>query len=352
MTGSRIPLVIAILLGALLGSAGVAYASFTGSDSATQSISSRSLSGPVSLVATPWGHAVALVWSDGSGGTGYTVFAAANGSSSSCTGADYSAVGTTSFPVWADVRWAPQGTFECYQVATAYDSWTSIDSNPTDVVQLGVVASSVAIVKGGDSSSRVDTGDKIVVTFNQSIADSSQPAAGGSICTSTSGYIALGSSANGATCSNTHRPPRHLEQPVCRELVVERRRHRVDDHGRLAGCRTDAHGHRHGNVRSHNGKRRAPLRRRRLSRLYVEQRRGQLPARRYGLVLTARAHPARTFRLSRDRSSDRHAGLAPKRASNGSARSSAPRQLSASGMPQVVTASHAPTARQAPPAIA
>jgi hypothetical protein len=203
MTGSRIPLVIAILLGALLGSAGVAYASFTGSDSATQSISSRSLSGPVSLVATPWGHAVALVWSDGSGGTGYTVFAAANGSSSSCTGADYSAVGTTSFPVWADVRWAPQGTFECYQVATAYDSWTSIDSNPTDVVQLGVVASSVAIVKGGDSSSRVDTGDKIVVTFNQSIADSSQPAAGGSICTSTSGYIALGSSANGATCSTS-----------------------------------------------------------------------------------------------------------------------------------------------------
>jgi hypothetical protein len=203
MTGSRIPLVIAILLGALLGSAGVAYASFTGSDSATQSISSRSLSGPVSLVATPWGHAVALVWSGGSGGTGYTVFAAANGSSSSCTGADYSAVGTTSFPVWADVRWAPQGTFECYQVATAYDSWTSIDSNPTDVVQLGVVASSVAIVKGGDSSSRVDTGDKIVVTFNQSIADSSQPAAGGSICTSTSGYIALGSSANGATCSTS-----------------------------------------------------------------------------------------------------------------------------------------------------
>ncbi len=203
MTGSRIPLVIAILLGALLGSAGVAYASFTGSDSATQSISSRSLSGPVSVVGAPWGHAVALVWSGGSGGTGYTVFAAANGSSSSCTGADYSAVGTTSFPVWADLRWAPQGTFECYQVATAYDSWTSIDSNPTDVVQLGVVASSVAIDKGGDSSSRVDTGDKIVVTFNQSIADSSQPAAGGSICTSTSGYIALGSSANGATCSTS-----------------------------------------------------------------------------------------------------------------------------------------------------
>jgi hypothetical protein len=203
MTSSRIPLVVAILLGALLGSAGVAYASFTGSDSATQSISSRSLSGPGSLVATPWGHAVALVWSGGSGGTGYTVFAAANGSSSSCAGANYSAVSTTSFPVWADLRWAPQGTYECYQVATAYGSWTSTDSNPTDVVQLGVVTSSVAIVKGGGSSSRLDTGDKIVVTFNQSVADSSEPSSGESICTSTSGYIALGSSGGGSSCSTS-----------------------------------------------------------------------------------------------------------------------------------------------------
>lgn len=36
--------------------------------------------------------------------------------------------------------------------------------------------------------------------LNQPIADSSEPASGESICTSSSGYIALGSSANGASC--------------------------------------------------------------------------------------------------------------------------------------------------------
>jgi hypothetical protein len=196
----RLPLAIAVAVGVMLGSAGVAFATFTSSATATVSVSSRSLSAPGSLVGGPLGHAVGLVWSGGSGGTTYTVSAANNGASSSCTGVTYTALGTTQLLVYSDPRWAPQGTWECYQVGTSYGSWTSLGA-PTVAVQLGVVASSVAISKGSGSTSKLDTGDRIVVTFNQAIADSSEPSSGDSVCTSTSGFIALGSSGSGSSCS-------------------------------------------------------------------------------------------------------------------------------------------------------
>jgi hypothetical protein len=199
----RLALAAAVVAGGLLGSAGVAFAKFTSSATAIQTVSSRTLSAPGSLLAAPWGHTVALVWSGGSGGSGYTVSAAANGTSSSCAGASFGVLGTTTLGAWVDPRSTPQGTYECYQVSESYGSWTSIDSNPTAAVQIGVVASSVAITKGTGSSGRLDTGDRIVVTFNQSIADSSEPPGGDTICTSTHGTIALGSSGSGTSCSTS-----------------------------------------------------------------------------------------------------------------------------------------------------
>jgi hypothetical protein len=193
---------VAVIAGAVLGSAGVALATFTGSATATMSVSSRSLSAPGSLAGSALGHAVSLVWSAGSGGTTYAVTAVNNGSSSSCAGVTYTALGTTPSLTWSDPRSTPQGTYECYQVSTSYAGWTSLGS-PTVAVQIGVVASTVQITNGTGSSSRLDTGDRIVVTFNQAIAGSSEPSSSDSICTSTSGYVALGSTATGSSCSSS-----------------------------------------------------------------------------------------------------------------------------------------------------
>lgn len=202
MTLRRASLALVAVAGAVLGSAGVAFATFTGAASVSQTVSSRSLSAPGSLAGGAVGHGVALTWSGGSGGTAYTVSAASSGTSSACAGATYTPLGTTSLLTWADPRWAPQGTYECYRVATTYGTWTSLNP-PAVAVQVGVVAASVSTANGTGSSSRLDTGDRIVVTFNQPIAVSSQPSPGDSVCTSTSGYVALGSTGTGASCSST-----------------------------------------------------------------------------------------------------------------------------------------------------
>jgi hypothetical protein len=202
MRPHRLPLAIAVVVGAVLGSAGVALATFTTSTTVSESVSSRSLSAPGSLTGAPAGRSVGLVWSAGSGGSAYTVSAANTGTSSSCTGASYTSLGTTASLVWTDSRWAPQGTYECYQVSTSYGSWTSPGS-PTVAVQLGVVAAGVAFSNGTGSSSKLDAGDRIVVTFNQAIANASQPSPSDSVCSSTGGYVALGSTGSGASCSSS-----------------------------------------------------------------------------------------------------------------------------------------------------
>jgi hypothetical protein len=199
----RLPLVLGLIAGATLGSAGVAQATFKSAPTASESFSTRSLIAPTGLTAAPSGHNVVLGWTAGSGGSGYAVSGVANGTSSSCTSATFSALSTTATTAYTDSgRSTPQGTYYCYKVATTYGTWSSQASNPTAAAQLGVVASSVAITNGG-TSGRIDSGDRIVVTFNQPITTTTGPPAGDNICTSTTGSIALGSTGTGTTCTLT-----------------------------------------------------------------------------------------------------------------------------------------------------
>ena len=119
MTLRRLPVTLAALLGACLGSgtaATLALASFTSSAPASQTLSSRSLTAPGSLTATPTGHDVALSWTSGANGTGYSVLAAANGTNSNCSSVTYTSLTTTTGLTYADTsRYQPQGTYECYQ---------------------------------------------------------------------------------------------------------------------------------------------------------------------------------------------------------------------------------------------
>ena len=142
-----------------------------------------------------------LSWTAGTNGNGYAIAAAANGASSNCTAASFSALTTTAGTSITDTgRFTPQGTFECYRVTTTFGTWSSQAGNPTVAVRLGVVAQAIAVANGG-TAGRLDQGDTIVITFNQAITTASGPVAANNVCTNTGGTVMLGVTGTGASCS-------------------------------------------------------------------------------------------------------------------------------------------------------
>jgi hypothetical protein len=196
----RATTVIAAFAVLLAGSA-TAFAAFSKTTAAAQSVSSRNLGAASALTGAASGHNVNLSWTAGTNGSGYAVAAAANGTSTSCTAASFAALTTTAGTSVTDTgRFSPQGTIECYRVTTTYGTWSSQTGNPTVAVRLGVVAQSIAIANGG-TAGRLDAGDTITITFNQTITTASGPVAGDNVCTSTGGTIMLGVTGTGGTCS-------------------------------------------------------------------------------------------------------------------------------------------------------
>ncbi len=203
-----LPLVALALLAAIASSAAVAtvaYASFTGTGTVTGgAISSRNLVPPGSLTAAPSGHDVAVSWTAGSNGNGYKLLAVANGTSSNCSAASFATLTTTVSLTYTDTgRYTPQGTYECYQVQTTYNTWNSVSGNPIAAAQLGFVAAGVAITNGGGAG-KLDTGDTIVVTYNQAVNTATGPSGTDNVCTDTgTNTIVLGTTGAGTTCATS-----------------------------------------------------------------------------------------------------------------------------------------------------
>jgi hypothetical protein len=155
---------------------------------------------PSGLTATTSGHNVNLSWSAGTNGNGYAIRGVANGTSSNCSSVTYGSVGTSSGTSYTDSgRYTPQGTWFCYQVATSYASWTSVNSNPGAAAQIGVVATSVVAGNGG-TSGRLDSGDTITVTFNQAITTGSGPSGTDTVCSVNGATIMVGSNTTSGAC--------------------------------------------------------------------------------------------------------------------------------------------------------
>lgn len=180
-------------------------------------ITSTALGAPSGLNVSYAGHDASLSWSAGTNGNGYQVLGAANGTSSDCSGASWAQIGTTGGTLsYNDAnRYAPQGTYYCYQVKTSYgSSWTSIDSNPITSTRIGVVATAVSLVNDGNhagcsgsgaqvygQAGLLDCGDQIAVTFNQPIDTATGPQAGNTVCVSQSANaVFLGTSTASGPC--------------------------------------------------------------------------------------------------------------------------------------------------------
>jgi hypothetical protein len=160
---------------------------------------------PSALTASPSGHNVNLSWTAGTNGSGYAVLGVANGNSSNCSAVTYASVGTSASTTYTDTgRYTPQGTYFCYQAKTTYQSWTSVNSNPTAVAQIGVVATSVVIANGSPSTAgTLGPGDTITVNFNQPITTASGPTAANDVCWTSTGTVVLATIAVTGTCSAT-----------------------------------------------------------------------------------------------------------------------------------------------------
>ena len=170
---------------------------------------------PGNLNASTQGYGVALSWSEGQSGTGYEVFGAANGTSSACSGATFTSLASTTTASYSDSnRYAPQGTWYCYQVQTTHGEWTSQENNPSAAVQLGFVAASLQLTNGGNTSAcgegtygvfaDLDCGDQIAVTFNQPVNTTTGPGSGDTVCAdTTNNTILLGSSTTSGACTSS-----------------------------------------------------------------------------------------------------------------------------------------------------
>jgi hypothetical protein len=162
---------------------------------------------PTGLTATPSGHDVNLSWTAGSNGSGYSVLGYNNATSQTCSTAFSTVLGSPATTTYTNTgNYTPQGTYECYQVKTTYGSWTSVNSNPTAVAQIGVVASAVATTNGGVAGT-LGAGDTVRITFNQPITPSTGPVTGNTVCAvaaASNATIVLGATATGTTsCSAT-----------------------------------------------------------------------------------------------------------------------------------------------------
>lgn len=201
-------LVIAAIALLLVGPVRGTFALFSGrTTNPANSPALQALYAPASLTAIAAGNNIQLNWPAGVNGNKYVLLGGSNGTNSVCPPATNTAFYATilASPTtlnYTDARSAPPGSWYCYQVQTAYGPWTSVLNNPVAAAQPGFVVSSVSIIKGGVAG-QIDTGDQIVLNFNQPVNPASGPDATNTVCTmGNSDTIYLASTVTGGNCSN------------------------------------------------------------------------------------------------------------------------------------------------------
>lgn len=159
------------------------------------------------LSAASVGRGVELDWSPGDGGDGYRIQGVALAAGDRCieTLAGFETVAVANGLATTHLRdlthFTPQGTYFCYKAVTIAGGFSSISQNPTRSVRLGYVATSIRVVDQHQPG-LLETGDRLVVTFNQPVSPDSGPITGvHTVCTTTHPpAILIGSTSASGPC--------------------------------------------------------------------------------------------------------------------------------------------------------
>jgi len=201
-----------LALGMLGAGTGRATADVNASTSNASTFSATALYSPTAPAAAPLGHTASVTWTASSpqNGNGYIVSGANIGSSSGtacpAAAASYAFVAGTAATSLTDstsLAGGTDGTYVCYLLRTwvADPGWTSADALPTAKTAIGFFATSVTLANGG-TGGRLDTGDTIVITFDQAVNTSGLTVS--QVCAAVaSKTVYVGAGTGVATCPTT-----------------------------------------------------------------------------------------------------------------------------------------------------
>jgi len=212
---------IVVALGLLAAESGLVTGDVNASTSNASTFSATALYSPTAPAAAPLGHTASVTWTASSpqNGNGYVVSGANIGSSSAtacpAAAASYAFVAGTAATSLTDstsLAGGTDGTYVCYLVRSGFSSaapgtwvadpgWTSADVLPTGKTAIGFFATSVTFANGG-TGGRLDTGDTIVITFDQAVNTSGLTVS--QVCAAVaSKTVYVGAGTGVATCPTT-----------------------------------------------------------------------------------------------------------------------------------------------------
>ena len=163
-------------------------------------LSTKTLTTPTGLAASPLGHMVQTSW-NAANGDAYKLTGGASGTDSACTAVTYGGVASPVATGFADARFTPEGNYFCYKVqSTEGGAWGSPASAPVSA-RLGFVAASAVV--SGNGNRRIAPGETITINFNQAVDTASGPSGTDTVCSDAGPQIlVLGSTTTTGSCSS------------------------------------------------------------------------------------------------------------------------------------------------------
>jgi hypothetical protein len=170
---------LVVVIALLVVGVGLAGAALVGFSAETQHQASTFSGGwiaapPTVQTPVPAGYGATLTWTLSThGSTGQALFGTDMSTTNNCTGATYATSFNGGLAVNAttttDSRGASaNGHWLCYQIRATHGSW--FKGTNFGAVQVGLVPAGIASSNNGGTSGQIENGDKITLTFNQSVS--------------------------------------------------------------------------------------------------------------------------------------------------------------------------------------
>lgn len=156
---------------------------------------------PTSMVAKPLGWGATFTWAHGATHSGAALtsqqlYGVNRTTTSNCTGATYSTIGSSlggAINATTDAESSGvNGDYFCYQLRSLYNGWYADTVFAPNPIQVGLILTGVTSDNGGGHSGSIEKNDHITLVFNQTINNLSPASISVIVCT-TQKMIRIGS---------------------------------------------------------------------------------------------------------------------------------------------------------------